>query len=97
VSIDQEHEWQKSYEAALLELDPVKLSERIERAYQEIQRYMELAADNSNGAERQAVADALANLRVLRREVGLAINDSNHKEPESPVKPSYRKSPSDAT
>jgi hypothetical protein len=46
---------------------------------------MDIARQNSNGAELQALADALANLRVLRREVGLPIGHPNRKEPESPA------------
>lgn len=70
---DQQDNWQKYYEAALLELDPAKLPERIEQAHKAIQSSMNVARQNSDGAEHQALADALANLRVLRREVGLPM------------------------
>lgn len=69
MTTDQPGEWRKFYQAALLELEPAKLSERIEQAYAAIQLCMEEAGPNSSVAERQALADALANLRVLRREI----------------------------
>ena len=78
-------DWRESYHAALLELDPAKLPERIEQAYKAIQIYMDIERQNCNGVELQALADALANLRVLRREVGLSIGHPNRKEPESPA------------
>jgi hypothetical protein len=69
VSADQQTDWRVSYQAALLELDPAKLPERIEQAYQAIRISMNLAHGGSNPAELQDLADALANLRVLRREI----------------------------
>jgi hypothetical protein len=76
VSTDQLNEWQKSYQAALFEVDPAKLPELIEQACKAIHMHMEVAGPNSTAAERQALADALANLRVLRREVRLPMDDS---------------------
>ena len=64
---DQQNDWRLCYEAALLELDPVKLPQQIEQAYSAIQTC--LNAHQGNSAEYQAMADALANLRVLRREI----------------------------
>jgi hypothetical protein len=81
VNTDQQNDWRTPYQAALLELDPAKLPERIEQAYKAILTHMDLAHQNSYGAEHQALADALANLRVLRREVVPA----NRQEPESPA------------
>jgi len=78
VNADRQNDWRIPYQAALLELDPAKLSQRIEQAYQAIQMSMDLAHKNSNDAEHRALADALANLRVLRREI-LATN-SNHEQ-----------------
>jgi hypothetical protein len=69
VSTDQLNEWQQRYQAALLECDPAKLPERIEEACRAIQTYMDIAGPNCPPVERQAMADALATLRVLRREV----------------------------
>jgi len=68
MSSDRPSDWQKHYQEALLELDPGKLLERIDQAYESIQRCMDLTSPNSDPAERQALEDALANLRVLRRE-----------------------------
>jgi hypothetical protein len=53
-------EWQKSCQAAVVELDRAKLRERIAAA--------EASAAPVSPAERQAIADALATLRVLKRE-----------------------------
>jgi len=80
---NKENDWQRSYQAALLEVDPAKMPERIEQAYNAIRIYIYASGQNSNGAERQALADALANLRVLRRELGLQINNSDHGEPKT--------------
>jgi hypothetical protein len=75
VNQDQQNEWQLRYKAALLELDPVKLPQRIEQAYSAIQTCL-IAHQNGNSAEYQALADALANLRVLRREISPNTSDS---------------------
>jgi hypothetical protein len=86
VSTDQQSDWQEAYRAALLEVDPARLPERIEQAYEAIHLYLEMARqNNSDGAEYQSLADALANLRVLRREAGLPINNSFRKKPELPL------------
>jgi hypothetical protein len=76
VTTEHPNEWQKWYQAALLELDPMKLPERIEQAYRAIHMHMDVAGPNCSAAERQAFADALANLRVLRREVRLPMDDA---------------------
>jgi hypothetical protein len=68
VNEDQQNDWRLCYEAALLELDPVKLPQQIEQAYSAIQTCLN-AHRKGNSAEYQAMADALANLRVLRREI----------------------------
>lgn len=68
---EQQNDWRSFYQAALLELDPVRLPERIERAYIAIQICL-TAHSNGNSPEYQALADALANLRVLRREIASA-------------------------
>jgi hypothetical protein len=75
VNEDQQNDWRLSYQAALLELDPVKLPQRIERAYSAIQTCLN-AHSNGNSAEYQALADALANLRVLRREIAPKTSDA---------------------
>ena len=72
---DQQNDWRLSYQAALLELDPVKLQQRIERAYSAIQSCLN-AHPNGDSVEYQALADALANLRVLRREIAPKRSDA---------------------
>jgi hypothetical protein len=74
VTTDPLSEWQQLYQAALLECDPSKLSGRIEEAHRAIRRCMDMAAYGP--IERQAMADALTNLRVLRREIRFPTNDS---------------------
>ena len=67
--IDAEREpWQALYSAALLELDRNKLPSALRAAEQAIQERLESLSHSSNHrAERQAMADALQNLRVLRQ------------------------------
>ena len=60
-------EWQNEYQAALLELDRKKLLERVTAAETAIFNRIQ-AISPSHAAERQAIEDALANLRVLRRD-----------------------------
>jgi hypothetical protein len=86
VSIDHQDKWKAAYQAALLEVDPAELPTRIEQAYQAIQLHLEAARQNNSGdVEHQALADALANLRVLRREAGLPITESGKQKPDSPA------------
>jgi hypothetical protein len=62
-------EWQKAYEDALLELDLDKLPERISAAEDAIlarQRVIDGSRDDHR-AERRAIEDALALLRVLAK------------------------------
>jgi hypothetical protein len=67
--------WQACYQAALLELDPEKLPQRVEAAETTIfARLQDLAFSSNSDAERQAIEDALASLRVLKREI-LAFPD----------------------
>ncbi len=66
-------EWQNEYQAALLELDRKKLLERVTAAETAIFNRIQ-AISPSHAAERQAIEDALANLRVLRRDnLGLPV------------------------
>ena len=60
--------WQDLYSAALLELDPAELSEKIDVANSAIhQRLCELASGASrSGSERQAMVDALRTLRAIQ-------------------------------
>ena len=62
-------EWQNEFRAALLELDREKLRERVATAEATIfKRLQALSQGLEHTAERQAIQDALANLRVLQRE-----------------------------
>ena len=66
-------EWQHEFQAALLELDRKKLLERVTAAETAIFNRIQ-AISPSHAAERQAIEDALANLRVLRRDnLGLPV------------------------
>jgi hypothetical protein len=64
--------WQHLYEAAILETNRGKLPRLIQSAHSAIHaRLDQLGEDNGDSmAERQAIADALAGLRILREEVG---------------------------
>ena len=62
-------EWQQEYQAALLELDPAKLPQRVEAAETAIFKRLQTISQGSDcKAERQAIEDALASLRVLKKE-----------------------------
>ncbi len=62
-------EWQKLCQDALVELDKNKLPERVAAAEAAIvSRLQAMEAGDDSLKERQAIADALANLRVLKRE-----------------------------
>jgi hypothetical protein len=63
-------EWQNEFRAALLELDTEKLRERVAAAETAIfNRLQAFPRQGSNHtAERQAIEDALASLRVLKRD-----------------------------
>jgi hypothetical protein len=68
-------EWQHEYQAALLELDHKKLLERVTAAETAIFRRLQALSHTSDSyAERQAIEDALASLRVLKKE-GLGFPD----------------------
>ena len=78
-------EWLQAYQAALLEVDPAKLRDRIAHAYAAIQAYRDEAARNRSGIDHEALSDVLSNLRVLGREAGLSPNDPNLKDPDTPA------------
>jgi hypothetical protein len=62
-------EWQTKYEAALLELDREKLSERVAAAEAAIyERLQKISGKSDHQTERQAIEDALSALRVLKRD-----------------------------
>ena len=61
-------EWQQQYQTALLELDREKLPERVAAAETAIyERLQAISRSSDYQAERQAIEDALASLRVLKR------------------------------
>ena len=62
-------EWQNEYQAALLELDTEKLRGRVAAAETAIFNRLQAISQGSNHtAERQAIEDALASLRALKRD-----------------------------
>ncbi len=62
-------DWQQEYEAALLELDRRKLMARVTDAENAIlKRVQALVGSADHHAERHAIEDALASLRVLKKE-----------------------------
>jgi hypothetical protein len=62
-------QWQNEYEAAFLEPEPEKLSERVQAAETAIyERLQQISQNAEHHTERQVIADALAALRVLKRD-----------------------------
>lgn len=62
-------DWQPQVQAALVELDILKLRDRVEDAEVAISRRLQAIALNPNHhAERLALSDSVATLRFLRRE-----------------------------
>jgi hypothetical protein len=62
-------EWQSAYKAALLELDPKQLIGRVTVAETAIFNRLQAVSNSTDSqAERQAIEDALAALRVLKRD-----------------------------
>ena len=62
-------EWQNEYAAALVELDREKLPQRVAAAEAAIfNRLQAISQSTDHQAERQSIEDALAALRVLKRE-----------------------------
>ena len=62
-------QWQNEYAAALVELDREKLPERVAAAETAIfNRLQTISQSSDHRAEHQAIEDALAALRVLKRE-----------------------------
>jgi hypothetical protein len=62
-------EWQNPFREALLEIDREKLQRKMMKAEEAIfQRLQQLAGTSGSEAERQAIEDALASLRVLKRD-----------------------------
>lgn len=74
------------YHSALLELNPIKLKERIGRAETEIQKRLRMiSAAPSAAGEYVAIRDALQNLKVLQQELAPPENSTSttsHNHPE---------------
>jgi hypothetical protein len=61
-------EWYGTYSAALVECNPAKLPTRIRDAETAIfKRFQGLAQDSDSCPEREAISDALFNLRTLQK------------------------------
>ena len=61
--------WFEVYKAAMLELDPQKLPERIVAAREAVRlRLKDIEGDSDHHAERHQIEDALLSLRTLERE-----------------------------
>jgi len=63
MAVSMPHDWQSFYKEAVLETDPTRLPLLIRAAHDSINARMEQLKQD------QAIEDALAALRVLRREV----------------------------
>ena len=62
-------EWQHEYFAAIVDLDPKTLFDRVTAAETAIfNRLQAISHDPNSHAERQAIADAVAGLRILKRD-----------------------------
>lgn len=88
MNADQQNDWRAFYRAALLELDPGKLPERIERAESAIRTSLNAHPNadsteyqNADSTEYQDLLDAVANLRVLRREIARATDANLERNP----------------
>jgi hypothetical protein len=73
------YEWQRPYEAAILETDRSRLPRLIAEAQAAIEARMEVLSSFPNGKtgpedyriaeEKQAIADALSGMRILKKEI----------------------------
>jgi hypothetical protein len=64
------YSWHESYRAALLEADWMRMQERVQQAESEIHKRQRALSEDHGGTpeERQAIADTLNGMKVLRRE-----------------------------
>ena len=61
--------WQAPLQEAVLEFDPERLSQKIQKVEAVVfKRLQELSSDSDHHGERQAIADAFSTLRVLKTE-----------------------------
>jgi hypothetical protein len=79
-SMTAKYNWQESYMRALLETDWTSMQERIRAVESEIRDRRRVFAENQGGTaeERQAIADAINSLMVLRRDVAEWQNRQAH-------------------
>ena len=62
-------EWQRPYQAALLEVDPKKLGERVAETEAAIFKRLQQLSNSQDGqAERQLIQGAISALKILKRE-----------------------------
>jgi hypothetical protein len=67
--------WRQLYEAAVLGLDPTKIQERIEEAEKAIaRRALAVMREGGDGAEREALANAMQALIDLKRHLSESPN-----------------------
>jgi hypothetical protein len=84
----RQEEWISLYQAAVLELEQAKMSQRIEAAQRAIIARMEKlqTLPGLHPDERQAIEDALSGLRCLQREnvrTGSKLRDGDSSSPEN--------------
>jgi hypothetical protein len=62
-------EWQRPYQAALLELDPKKLAKHMEEAEAAIfKRLQQLSQSQGGQVEREVIEGAISALKILKRD-----------------------------
>ena len=71
LSMSNSYPWQQYYEAAILETDRSRLPALIKVAQDAIESRIQQIGNDHQGTpeEREAIADALAGIRVLRQEL----------------------------
>jgi hypothetical protein len=79
-------EWQVEYLAALVEVNPQTLLERVTAAETIILNRLQAVSHNADcNTERQAMADALFSLRVLKREKWYESRSSGAEQSPDPI------------
>ena len=100
-TVPTSYSWQKSYQAALLETDWMKMQERVQRAESEIhQRRLVLSQDHSGtDEERTALVNAMSTLRCSGSKCSFAVGTARKPvlhEPH-PFRPTFESSPDKAS
>jgi len=76
--------WRQFYEAAGLELDPTKIQQRIAEAEKAIaKRALAVMREGGDGAEREALANAMQTLDDLKRRLSESPNRGTAPEKEN--------------